>query len=114
MLSALLVAALVRGAPERDGVTILADPTMPVVATVWYHVGSANKPRAAADWRTCSSTSFGATATHERGDYDRFVTSVGGEDNAYTRPTDDLRLRGPPGGRRDPAPQKPIACEASR
>ena len=93
MLTALLLTALVQETlPNGLEVTILADPTMPVVATqVWYHVGSANEAK---DSRGLAHLfehlMFGATATHWRGDYDRFVTSVGGEDNAYTSPDETI------------------------
>ena len=93
MLSALLVAALVQETlPNGLEVTILADPTMPVVATqVWYHVGSANEAK---DSRGLAHLfehlMFGATASTERGDYDKFVTSVGGEDNAFTSPDETI------------------------
>ena len=45
MLTALILATLVQTTlPNGLEVTILPDPTMPVVATqVWYHVGSANE-----------------------------------------------------------------------
>jgi zinc protease len=93
MLSALLVAALVQETlPNGMEVTILADPTMPVVATqIWYHVGSANEADGSRGLaHLFEHLMFGATATHERGDYDRFVTSVGGEDNAYTSPDETI------------------------
>jgi zinc protease len=87
MLPALLLATLVQTTlPNGLEVTILPDPTMPVVATqVWYHVGSANEGK---DSRGLAHLfehlMFGATTTSARGDYDKFVTSVGGEENAYT------------------------------
>jgi zinc protease len=87
MLPALILAALVQTTLENGlEVTILPDPTMPVVATqVWYHVGSANEAK---DSRGLAHLfehlMFGTTTTHERGAFDKFVTSVGGEDNAYT------------------------------
>ena len=93
MLSALLLAALVQETLSNGlEVTILADPTMPVVATqVWYHVGSANEAK---DSRGLAHLfehlMFGATATRARGDYDRFVTGVGGEDNAFTSPDETI------------------------
>src|SRR5258706_2619483 len=93
MLTALLLTALVQETlPNGLEVTILPDPTMPVVATqVWYHVGSANEAK---DSRGLAHLfehlMFGATATHGRGDYDKFVTSVGGEDNAFTSPDETI------------------------
>jgi zinc protease len=93
MLSAILVAALVQETlPNGMEVTILADPTMPVVATqVWYHVGSANEAEGSRGLaHLFEHLMFGATATRQRGDYDKFVTSVGGEDNAYTSPDETI------------------------
>jgi zinc protease len=93
MLPALILAALVQTTlPNGLEVTILPDPTMPVVATqVWYHVGSANEGK---DSRGLAHLfehlMFGATTTRERGAFDRFVTSVGGEDNAYTTPDETI------------------------
>ena len=93
MLSALLLAALVQETlPNGLEVTILADPTMPVVATqVWYHVGSANEAK---DSRGLAHLfehlMFGATATEARGEYDRLVTGVGGDDNAFTTPDETI------------------------
>ena len=93
MLSALVLATLVQTTlPNGLEVTILPDPTMPVVATqVWYHVGSANEGK---DSRGLAHLfehlMFGATTTRERGAFDKFVTSVGGEDNAYTTPDETI------------------------
>jgi zinc protease len=93
MLTALLLTGLFQTTLENGlEVTILEDPTMPVVATqVWYHVGSANEGK---DSRGLAHLfehlMFGATSTKERGDYDRFVTTAGGEDNAYTTPDETI------------------------
>ena len=93
MLTAIVVAALVQTTlPNGLEVTILPDETMPVVATqVWYHVGSANEGK---DSRGLAHLfehlMFGATTTYSRGDYDRFVTSFGGEENAYTSPDETI------------------------
>jgi zinc protease len=93
MLTAIVFAALVETTlPNGLEVTILPDPTMPVVATqVWYHVGAANEGK---DSRGLAHLfehlMFGATANHARGDYGKFVTSVGGEDNAYTTPDETI------------------------
>ncbi len=93
MLTGLLLGALVQATLENGlEVTILPDETMPVVATqVWYHVGSANEGK---DSRGLAHLfehlMFGATAARERGDYDRFVTGAGGEDNAYTSPDETI------------------------
>jgi zinc protease len=93
MLSALIITALVQATlPNGLEVTIVPDETMPVVATqVWYHVGSANEGK---DSRGLAHLfehlMFGATTTKERGAFDKFVTSVGGEDNAYTTPDETI------------------------
>ena len=93
MLPALVLATLVQTTlPNGLEVTILPDETMPVVATqVWYHVGSANEGR---DSRGLAHLfehlMFGATTTSARGDYGKFVTSVGGEENAYTSPDETI------------------------
>jgi zinc protease len=93
MLTALLLATVVETTlPNGLEVTIVPDATMPIVATqVWYHVGAANEDgnsRGLA--HLFEHLMFGATATHERGEYDKFVTSVGGEDNAYTTPDETI------------------------
>src|SRR6185295_7517784 len=93
MLTALLVAALVQETlPNGLEVTILADASMPVVATqVWYHVGSANEAEGRRGLaHLFEHLMFGATANSLRGDYDRFVTGVGGEDNAFTSPDETI------------------------
>jgi zinc protease len=101
MLPALILAALVQTTlPNGLEVTILSDPTMPVVATqVWYHVGSANEGK---DSRGLAHLfehlMFGATTTRERGAFDRFVTGVGGEDNAYTTPDETIYVSEVPPG----------------
>jgi zinc protease len=93
MLTALILATLAQTTLANGlEVTILPDPTMPVVATqVWYHVGAANEAK---DSRGLAHLfehlMFGATTTSERGDYSRFVTSVGGEENAYTSPDETV------------------------
>ena len=93
MLSALVLATLVQTTlPNGLEVKILPDETMPVVATqVWYHVGSANEGK---DSRGLAHLfehlMFGATTTSARGDYGKFVTSVGGEENAFTSPDETI------------------------
>src|SRR5882672_1044537 len=93
MLTALLLTALVQTTLDNGlEVTIVPDQTMPVVATqVWYHVGAANESK---DSRGLAHLfehlMFGATTTSARGDYSKFVTSVGGEDNAYTSPDETI------------------------
>jgi zinc protease len=93
MLTALLLTGLVQTTlPNGLEVTILPDPTMPIVATqIWYHVGSANEAR---DSRGLAHLfehlMFGATATSAAGTYGKFVTRVGGEDNAYTSPDETI------------------------
>jgi zinc protease len=101
MLPALILAALVQTTlPNGLEVTVLSDPTMPVVATqVWYHVGSANEGK---DSRGLAHLfehlMFGATTTRERGAFDKFVTGVGGEDNAYTTPDETIYVSEVPPG----------------
>lgn len=102
MLATLLLATVaVAGAPNRmvsttldNGleVTIVADPSMPIVATqVWYHVGAANEDK---DSRGLAHLfehlMFGATDRYARGDYSKFITSVGGDDNASTSPDETV------------------------
>jgi zinc protease len=101
MLSALLLATLVQTTLDNGlEVTILPDPTMPIVATqVWYHIGAANEAK---DSRGLAHLfehlMFGATTTHARGDYGKFVTSVGGEENAYTSPDETIYVSEVPPG----------------
>ena len=93
MLIALALAGLVQTTLDNGlEVTIVPDETMPVVATqVWYHVGAANETR---DGRGLAHLfehlMFGATTTSARGDYGKFVTSVGGDENAYTSPDETI------------------------
>ena len=79
MIAALVLAAAAATArlqpvettlPNGLVVTVIADPTMPLVATqVWYHVGAANEGK---DERGLAHLfehlMFGATATYARGD----------------------------------------------
>src|SRR6185436_5542916 len=67
-------------------VSILPDPTMPVVATeVWYHVGSANEePSTRGFAHLFEHMMFGGTASHAKEDYWEHHHRFGGEDNAYT------------------------------
>jgi zinc protease len=110
MLATFLLATVaVSGSPNRliettltNGleVTIVADPSMPVVATqIWYHVGSANEDK---DSRGLAHLfehlMFGATATYARGDYSKFITSVGGDDNAMTSPDETVYVAETPPG----------------
>ncbi|HEX4826426.1 MAG TPA: pitrilysin family protein [Candidatus Polarisedimenticolaceae bacterium] len=102
MIGALLLAAAAAAAPRlhpvettlENGlvVTIVPDPTMPLVATqVWYHVGAANEGKAERGLaHLFEHLMFGATATYARGDYSRFVASVGGDENAYTTPDETV------------------------
>ncbi len=105
MLPALILAGLVQTTlPNGLEVTILPDPTMPIVATqVWYHVGSANEERRSRGLaHLFEHLMFGATATHARGDYGKFVTNVGGDDNAYTTPDETIYVSEvPPGAAAD-------------
>jgi zinc protease len=67
-------------------VTILPDRSMPVVATqVWFHVGAANEDAGSRGLaHLFEHLMFGATATHDRGDYSKFVNAAGGDENAST------------------------------
>jgi len=109
MIAAFLLAAATAGPrlqptettlPNGLVVTIVPDPTMPVVATqVWYHVGAANEGK---DERGLAHLfehlMFGATGTYARGDYSRFVASIGGDENAYTTPDETVYVAEVPGG----------------
>jgi zinc protease len=101
MWTGLLLGALVQTTlPNGLEVTILPDSTMPIVATqVWYHVGAANEgstDRGLA--HLFEHLMFGATQTSARGDYSRYVTSVGGEENAYTSPDETIFVSEVPPG----------------
>jgi zinc protease len=102
MLAALLLALRLQPveATLDNGleITIVEDATMPIVATqVWYHVGAADEGK---DSRGLAHLfehlMFGATARHARGDYSRFVSSVGGDDNAYTSPDETVYVTAVP------------------
>jgi len=93
MLTALVLTALVQTTLDNGlEVTIVPDASMPVVATqVWYHVGAANEAKNGRGLaHLFEHLMFGATTTYARGDYGKFVTSVGGEDNAYTSPDETI------------------------
>jgi zinc protease len=108
-IAELMLVAAVAGAANRTvettlpnglEVTVVADPSMPVVATqVWYHVGSANegtKNRGLA--HLFEHLMFGATATQAAGDYSRLVASAGGDDNAFTSPDETVYVAEVPPG----------------
>jgi zinc protease len=65
---------------------------MPIVATqVWYHVGSANEDENSRGLaHLFEHLMFGATGTYARGDYSRFITAAGGDDNAFTSPDETV------------------------
>jgi zinc protease len=67
-------------------VTILPDPSMPVVATqVWYRVGSADEdPGSRGLAHLFEHLMFGRTETREAREYSQFHTRHGGEENAFT------------------------------
>jgi len=93
MLATLLLAAAVETVlPNGLEVTVVPDPSMPVVATqVWYHVGAANEDTGGRGLaHLFEHLMFGATGRYARGDYSRFVASVGGDDNAYTTPDETV------------------------
>jgi zinc protease len=98
---ALLLVAAIAGSPNRvvettlpNGlvVTIVADPSMPVVATqVWYHVGSANEGAANRGLaHLFEHLMFGATSAYEAGAYSKLVAAAGGDDNAFTSPDETV------------------------
>ncbi len=106
MLSATLAAAA--GRPTSPGavpagfvsetlanglqVSILSDPTMPVVATeVWYHVGTADEvdgTRGLA--HLVEHLMFGATPHYPEGSYARLHHRFGGRQNAFTTPDETV------------------------
>jgi zinc protease len=72
--------------PNGLRVSILPDPTMPVVATqVWYHVGSANEePQSRGFAHLFEHMMFGGTPAHpQRAVWDHHE-AFGGDTNAYT------------------------------
>jgi zinc protease len=72
--------------PNGLHVSILPDPTMPIVATqVWYHVGSANEePKTRGFAHLFEHLMFGGTPMHpERAVWDHHE-AFGGDTNAYT------------------------------
>jgi len=93
MIAGLVLAAVVQTTLANGlEVTIVPDPSMPVVATqVWYHVGSANETKDARGLaHLFEHLMFGATSSSPSGEYGKFVTSVGGEENAYTSPDETI------------------------
>ena len=86
MWAALLVALQTTTLPNGLEVSILEDPAMPVVATqVWYHVGAADEdPGSRGLAHLFEHLMFGATDAYPKGDYSRFVTVSGGDENAFT------------------------------
>jgi len=78
--------AIDRTLPNGLEVTIVPDRSMPLVATqIWIHVGSANED---ADSRGLAHLfehlMFGGSAAYAKGDYSKFVTAAGGDENAFT------------------------------
>jgi zinc protease len=86
MWTALLLALQTTTLPNGLEVSILADPAMPVVATqVWYHVGAANEDKGSRGLaHLFEHLMFGGTAAYAKGDYSKFVTHAGGDENAFT------------------------------
>jgi zinc protease len=72
--------------PNGLEVTILPDPSHPVVATqVWYHVGAANEtPKTRGFAHLFEHLMFGGTATHDKRDYWEQHRLYGGSNNAGT------------------------------
>jgi zinc protease len=113
MLTGLILAAVVQTTlPNGLEVTIVPDDTMPVVATqVWYHVGSANEGKDARGLaHLFEHLMFGATTTYAHGDYGKFVTGVGGEENASTSPDETIYVSEVPPG----AAEEIVRREADR
>lgn len=73
-------------------VSILADPTHPVVATqIWIHAGSAQEDAATRGLaHLFEHLMFGGTEANPRGTYDELVHRLGGYDNAYTTPDETV------------------------
>jgi len=86
MWIALLLALKTTTLPNGLEVSILDDPAMPVVATqLWYHVGAANEDRGSRGLaHLFEHLMFGGTAAYPKGEYSRYVTLAGGDENAFT------------------------------
>jgi zinc protease len=86
MLEALLLTLSTTTLPNGLEVSVLSDPSMPVVATqLWYRVGAADEtPGSRGLAHLFEHLMFGATSAYPKGEYSRFVTSAGGDDNAFT------------------------------
>ncbi len=67
-------------------VSILPDPTSPIVATqVWYHVGSAHEEAGSRGLaHLFEHLMFGETKHRPKEEYSRFHTRHGGDENAFT------------------------------
>ena len=98
MLPLLLASLVTTTLPNGLDVSILPDPSMPLVAAqVWYHVGAADEDRGSRGLaHLFEHLMFGATATFPKGDYSRFVTAAGGEENAYTTPDETVYVSAVP------------------
>jgi zinc protease len=72
--------------PNGLRVSIVADPTMPIVATqVWYHVGSANEePQTRGFAHLFEHMMFGGTPDHPKRAVWDHHEAFGGDTNAYT------------------------------
>lgn len=73
-------------------VSVLADPTHPVVATqIWIRTGSAQEvPGSGGLAHLIEHLMFGGTAANPRGTYERLVHRFGGAENAYTSPDETV------------------------
>ena len=98
MLAVLLASLVTTTLPNGLEVSILPDPSMPLVATqIWYHVGAADEDRGSRGLaHLFEHLMFGATATYPKGDYSRFVTRAGGEENAFTTADETVYLSAVP------------------
>ncbi len=109
LLACVLSAALVSGGRTAAGgvaptgfveetldnglhVSVLADSTMPVVATqVWYHVGTADETDGSRGLaHLVEHLMFGATQHYPEGEYARLHHRHGGRQNAYTTPDETV------------------------
>ena len=98
MLGALLASLVTTTLPNGLEVSILPDASMPVVATqVWYHVGAADEDQGRRGLaHLFEHLMFGATPTYPKGDYSKFVTAAGGDENAFTTPDETVYVSAVP------------------
>src|SRR6185503_1882459 len=85
MYGAILLALSTTTLPNGLEVSILDDPAMPVVATqLWFHVAAAYEgPGSRVVAHLFEHLMFGGTAAYPKGEYSRYVTVAGGDENAF-------------------------------